>query len=181
VAYARKVREATAGGLRVLRSGLLASGCLVLSLLGHVLAGGTPPPPYAVVLLGLAATATCFALTGRRWRFGGLLVLLLTAQVVVHLCWSMWGSTGPPTAAPAASLMVAGHLLATGALAALLAWGEALLWALTEAVCPVRPRPMSLAPRVDGVPASGRQLPSPRRLSLVLTAPRRGPPTAWAA
>ncbi len=124
-----------------------ASALLVVSLsLGfHLLGGGGPPDP--ATLLGVAALVAAVALpvTARGVRPPGLLLLLGSAQVVLHLAFEGGNGHGHD-AAPVP--MVVTHAVATALTALVLLRGRALVrrgWLRWSAAH--LPRPVPRLPR----------------------------------
>jgi hypothetical protein len=160
----------------------LSAACLVVPTIAHALAGGDMPAfgPF-LFAAGLLSTA-CVALADRRLGVAGIAILLFLSQPGFHLLLNL--SAHEHGAGPSGSAvgMVVGHAVAAGALTVLLAGGEAVLWsmaALSSVLLLGRVRrilPPATQPRLAS--------PSPDRgddniryaLSIIRTAPRRGPP-----
>ncbi|MQA04806.1 MAG: hypothetical protein GEV07_19485 [Streptosporangiales bacterium] len=101
------------------------------SLALHVGAGG-PVPPVAGFLVAWAVVAgVSYALSGRRWTFGRLLVLLGAGQLVLHPVFE--STSRGSEVGYAESTMAVAHLAAAVLLAIVLAYGERVLWRLAEA------------------------------------------------
>jgi hypothetical protein len=191
---------ATHGVLRLVRSAVLAAGCLGLALSAHVVGGGRPPSVPMTLVLVLALTCACVWVTARRVGPVRLGLLLGGSQIALHELFmaltqpagcagplSMAGHSAMPAgcAAPAASVMtmrapttamVLAHVAATTGLGSALWYGERLLWAFLSwaGVTAVRALPR-LTSFVATVPTASvrRPRPAPGPLGGV---GRRGPP-----
>lgn len=129
------------GWLRYARASIVASIAVTVSVAGHVLGGGHAPHPLAIAILVGLATVPAYALGSRRLTRVGLIGLLATAQVVIHLVLSgatsstahhhdaVAGQTASITSS-SPLLMVIGHAFATLAIGLILASSETLLWRL---------------------------------------------------
>ena len=189
------------GGLwRIARGGLLAVCCTALAVLGHLGGGGQTPAPAqvcATVLLGAV-----FAVLGDRRRdFAQIAGAALVSQAVFHLAFSLSShgavaDLGHSPAAGSAAIgnanglaaemwpslsMVVGHVVAALAMAAVVAYGEVLVWALFHLFGLV-----GLPKLRQPSPAGPLRVPCARAAEVVrpggcLVArvhPRRGPPAA---
>ncbi len=179
------------GWPRLLRAGLLVTLTVLVSIGGHVLAGGAVHASAPAVLGVLALGAICVAAADTRRGVAEILPVVGLAQPVLHLLVSMGATHGHGAGAslPAvSSVSTVGMLLAHGVAAVvvsvLLAHAETLLWVLMGLA-----RRMSL-PRWQpvGVPALSRLAVAPRVCALppcsgMRAAPplRRGPPGALVA
>lgn len=117
--------------LRGLRASAVAAFCVTSSLLLHVGAGGSVPPVAGYLVAWAVVAAVGYALSGRRWTFGRLLVLLGAGQLVLHPVFE-YTSQGAEAGYPPTTMAVA-HLAATVLLAVVLAYGERVLWRLAAA------------------------------------------------
>lgn len=192
--------------LRLPRSAAIATVVLTLSTGAHTLAGGQlPPVPVtaactALILLGVVLVT--------RWKLTAtaLAGILSAGQWTLHAAFSVLSESSPAgpapvrhlhTAAAAGDLMAAAHdlpnshlpadldpsmlgahVLATLVTAALLARGEAALWALAAWL-----RPLSGIPAVPVLATSPTIPPAPRHAQVsrwrnLRRHPLRGPPAA---
>lgn len=188
-----------AGGVvRGARAAFLSSLVLSLAVCGHVLGGGDWPSAGALGGSALLATVMASVLTRVQLRMGRLVAALAAGQVAVHQLLSLTtghGTIGHDHAAMAAAegmpggsgavavdpnaltlRMLAGHAAATMLAAAVVGYGERILWLAWEAI---RPRLVAL-PAAHWVCRELRLAPrapeAPRPLVLLLTASPRGPP-----
>ena len=189
------------GPLRIIRAALLAVCCTGLAVLGHVRAGGEPPPAAALVAGTVVVGAAFAVLADRRRAFGQILVAALVAQAIFHAAFSLacahgfeltTGSTitpGPVAGAPAEvfpePVMVLAHLGAAAVLAALAAAGETLVWVVFHLLGLVRLPALTL-PSPAGVnitPARNHDddLPGGREFRICRAHRRRGPPALMPA
>lgn len=156
----------------------------------HVLGGGAAPHPLTLLILSVLAAIPVHLLSGRRLGFGLLLVLLGGGQFAIHHLLMAIGSMQPgghphdlaPMVHPTATApsdgpgMLLAHVVATVLTSLLLAYGDALLWALWTLLRPLLVVPFGV------VVAMPRLLPaaSIRRPLVLLAGPRpdrpRGPP-----
>ena len=123
--------QPASGPWRVVRALVVAAACVGITLSAHLLAGGMDVPPRSLLLLYGAVGALTYALSGRRWTFGRLVVALGAAQVVLHpafdlLAGGTMGSMG--------TTMLAAHGVAALVLAAVMARGDAVLWRTAQVV-----------------------------------------------
>jgi hypothetical protein len=190
-----------------LRSAMIATTMVTLAAFAHLVAGGHLPAPGILLAVVALTGLACTAATRLKLSIPAMTGLLAAGQLVLHETFAAFG--GPPsgpadTVAPHhqvpavlpvgpqhhfqpheldpsfASLMFAGHLLATLACALLLAKGEDALWSLAAWLRPLiqLPAPVAsdavVAPAAAGWPADSAPLPW-RNLRLDC---RRGPPAA---
>ncbi|MER6825579.1 MFS transporter [Streptosporangium sp. NPDC000563] len=124
---------------RLARAAAFAAVCLGLSVLAHVLAGGSVSVPSAAAALALAFLAA-FAVSGRERTLAVILPLLAGVQAGVHVMFSLAHAASPAEMAqmighvhsgllPGLGMLVA-HGWAVGLTALWLARGEAVLWEL---------------------------------------------------
>ncbi|HYN30560.1 MAG TPA: hypothetical protein VES95_11950 [Dermatophilaceae bacterium] len=183
------MRDPAAGRWRALRAAVAATVMVGLSTSAHTLAGGTAADPALLLVLAALVAPLCWWSTRIRLRPAHLVALLLGGQALVHLALTTMapagsgtatrvaghahgalvpvlaapgaGATDPATGAPGL-LMLGAHVAATVLTAAVLARGEALLWAVARRLLtsPARPtlraRPVRLglpAPAVALTPA----------------------------
>ena len=186
--------------LRVLRSLLLATVCLLTGVLAHVTAGGELPGPLALAALLAVGTAVAAPLLRFRASTRRVVLLLVVGQTVVHAVLTAasghhedgaaaHAGTGPASwlhhlgedLTAGHAVMAATHAAAAAAVGLWLARGEHALWllvALATAVLVDRIRPPRAAaatapPRV--VPVDHTLLPPVTHASTVCLR-RRGPP-----
>jgi hypothetical protein len=142
----------------------------VTAALGHLAGGGVIPTHVALVAF-VGSALVIWLLSTRQITTGQLIGLLVLCQVGVHFS---------STSMNMSTLMVATHLAATIASAALLSRGEAFVWQLAERLG-LRAVPALITARL--VPAARPAPPvhQPRSLVNVLLAhsrAERGPPIA---
>lgn len=161
---------------------------MVIALAGHLMAGGAVPGMASVLALAWIG-GCCVLLADRQRSFGSILAACSVAQVAFHLMFAVSGAPHAAHSAAATSTsvfadlsMIAGHALAAILTAALLAYGDTVLWSLFHAV-----RLVQVPPVVPPQPTV--------RLAVIRAAdhvsrwydflaqgqPRRGPPAAVAA
>ncbi|KAB2346870.1 hypothetical protein [Actinomadura rudentiformis] len=135
---------------RCMRGGFLAAACTLLALAGHSLGVGGAcclPPLPAVFVTGTVVGVLCVTVAARLLSFWKILVVVGWAQVAFHVSFAVTasgpahhaGAVPPPSPAGAAGApfgpsMLAGHLVAAIAAAALLAGADRALWWLLTAV-----------------------------------------------
>lgn len=191
---------------RLLRTAAVAGSVLSLAVGAHVQGGGGLPP--VSVLAAWAALVVLGVVLLTRWKLRApvLLGVLAAGQVLLHGAFTVLSDTGPLEAARAVHrhvaatgaaavstgaaahthlpwdlepAMLTAHIIATLVTAAMLAKGEAALWALAAWLRPFLG--MSVAPvlPVAVVPEPGPRRPPPARRRPVPRAHRlRGPPAA---
>jgi hypothetical protein len=121
--------DPTRGIVRVVRAVAVGGGAFAVSLAGHVAGHAVVPPLAALGPLAVVACVVAWALSSARWTATSLTGLVLVAQSVLHLAFSLAaGDAGHQHLAP----MLAGHLVATVIVVAALTRGEALLWGVAE-------------------------------------------------
>ncbi|MET9023628.1 hypothetical protein ABZV93_27015 [Actinopolymorpha sp. NPDC004070] len=188
------------GPLRIIRGALLAVCCTALAVLGHVGAGGEPPPVAALVAGTVIVGAAFAVLADRRRAFGQILAAALVAQVIFHAAFSLacahgydltTGTTLTPSPVAGAvaevspgPVMVLAHLGAAVVLAALAAAGETLVWVVFHLLGLVRVPALTLPSptRVGVTPARNHdELHRARELRICRAHRRRGPPAAMPA
>jgi hypothetical protein len=197
------------GLLRLTRAVAFASVAVVLSLVGHVAAGGRSPGTGTVLVLTAICVLPAIWLTSRRRRLPSLVAALAVGQLGLHhafmalsgtsACHASGGGhqhgavaiscTGMPGMAPTgegshvAPAMLLAHALATVALAALLAHGERVVWELRAWLRTVIPLPPG-APSAKAATHAGSATTwvSPLRWRAAAgSVSRRGPPGTVAA
>jgi hypothetical protein len=185
------VLEPGRGLARWVRAGVLVALTVLVSIGGHVLAGGTVHLSGPAALGVLALGAMCVAAADTRRSAREILPVVLVAQPVLHLLASMGGHAhaaqpvaGTPAATGAGLPMVAAHVAGAAVVSLLLAHADRLVWALAglrvrlavPAVVPAGPpawRPVVVPHR----PALG----VPARAALRAVPARRGPPAVAVA
>jgi hypothetical protein len=180
--------------LRLTRSAAFSVVCVGLAALGHNLAGGAGPAPWAMLAGGTAIMLVTSALAGRERPAVAIAVCLVVTQVALHELFAVEDPSGVSLALHAhgaaglgeSAGMLTAHLTATLLTAWWLARGEATLWTL------LRHLAVTAAHRLDallsvatGLPAAP-EIPAPRpvgsppalpaRRLLRHTVTRRGPP-----
>ncbi len=199
------------GLLRLTRAGAFALTAVALSLAGHVAAGGRSPGTVMVLLLAGVCVLPAVWLTARQRRLPSLVAALGAGEFLLHhafmalsgtaTCHVVHGSGHASHAAalhctrmadPAAMSGMAGgghlsppmllaHVLATIALALLLAHGERVVWSLCgwlRAAVPPLPGP-ALVPAARRTDATRSVRTAPSRLRPGSVS-RRGPPGLFA-
>ncbi|MFD0660405.1 MFS transporter [Thermocatellispora tengchongensis] len=123
-----------------MRAAVFSVVCVVLAALGHVVAGGSGPAPWAVVAGGLGVLAVAAGMAGRERSAAVISVSLAGAQLVLHELFA-FGSPAEEdislvlhlhgeSAGLGESLgMLIAHMTATLLTGLWLARGEAALWA----------------------------------------------------
>jgi hypothetical protein len=168
--------------LRLLRALLITAVVLALAAAGHLAGGGALPPLLVLIGLAAAVLGPIAWATGRRLTLGRLVVLLGAAQWGLHEVFLLASDVvacapfhlghhsthlGTGSACPAASVleaahhapagqgpaMLAGHVLAVLATAALITRTEAALWLALEWL-----RPLLDLLRPAALPAAARPL-----------------------
>ncbi|MFI6454925.1 MFS transporter [Streptosporangium amethystogenes] len=122
--------------LRLMRAAAFSAVCVTLAVLGHVVAGGSGPEPWAVVGGGAAVMAVSVLLAGRERSTVAISTVLSILQLSLHELFLL-GATGIPVAphphvrglGESLGMLVA-HLTATLLTGWWLARGETALWAL---------------------------------------------------
>jgi hypothetical protein len=162
--------------------------CMLLSLYGHLSAGGDLPNGGLLCLLGLLLAGFLIALADRRRGPLAVLAMVGGAQLALHVLLQLLGGAqqahscmhAMPSTGPNPLLMTAGHALATVVTAAVLAGAESAVFTVAAVLARALPRPLAALP----APAA------PARLVAVATPPgvrasgvtvarlyqRRGPP-----
>ncbi|GAA3532643.1 hypothetical protein GCM10022234_31980 [Aeromicrobium panaciterrae] len=158
------------GVIRLARSAAVALVCSVTAAVAHLSAGGEIPASSFTILFAGASVVAWLA-SVRRVTPGQLVGLLLLCQVCVHLGCSM-GSMEMSVA------MLATHVVATAASAAIMTRGESFVWTVAERLgLRLLPGPAV----VEAVPGAAVPMPVslPRSLKdvrLVHSRVLRGPP-----
>lgn len=168
-----------AARLRGTATGLLTAA---LAVAAHGVGSGAPPTGAATAQLAvLAATVGALAGTIRRATDTGVLLGLLAAgQLLAHLLLSAVGHSHTPTTAPPGAAMLAAHLVAIAAGAALIAAVDRLCSAVSRAV---RAAARAVCSPVAAAPVSATvSADQPLRSALLLAASvsHRGPPVSLA-
>jgi hypothetical protein len=123
--------DPTRGVVRVARAVAVGGGALAVSLAGHVAGHAAVPPLAALGPLAVVACVVAWALSSVRWTATSLTGVVLVAQSILHLAFSLAaGDAGQQHTAP----MLAGHVVATVIVLAALTHGEALLWGVAESL-----------------------------------------------
>ncbi len=186
---------------RFLRSVIVATLILSLSIGSHIMGGGTLPAPELLLLLGVLVMAPVTALSGRAFSFPALAGVLLTGELAIHS--ALTALAGAPTcgsAAPAphhgpatvdcsalagpmadsseaGTLMFLAHAAAAVVLGLLVTKGEAALGLLVAWLRPLTgtPEPFGIVPlRRAGTIVRAGSIRLRRRDAAV--PPLRGPP-----
>ncbi|MEV7286938.1 hypothetical protein AB0O01_20615 [Streptomyces sp. NPDC093252] len=124
------------GVVRGLRAGVLAAVCVLLPLMGHVLARCHAPGWLIVAAVAVVAVPGALLLTRRRLTDAQVIAALAAAQIAAHSAYALpdgGGSAallehGGAGAGPSSGVLFAGHLVAALLAARLLGVGERLLW-----------------------------------------------------
>lgn len=168
--------DPTRGLLRLLRGAGVGASAVVVSLAGHLAAGGAVPPITTLGIAVVVAMPCAWALSGVRWTVTSLAGVMLAAQSVFHLVFSAGAAA---FGSHLTASMLVGHVVAAVVMVAVLCRGEALVWAVVEG--------LSLRVRLLLRLVTSPLLAAPRTLvTLPLVAmprcwkrgvlPRRGPP-----
>jgi hypothetical protein len=185
--------------LRGLRGAVVGTTATTLAATGHAMGGGAVPGPAQLLVVGAGAVVVAVALSSRRWSLPSLLLVVLGVQAAYHVAFATGAgvqSTGPtgPMGHPGfmagmdhhgtpGLAMMAGHVLAAVATAALLARGEqwclALVALLGASLVAALWRPVPVRTHRPG--AAVRREERPRALLLARTVSRRGPPSGCSA
>lgn len=171
------------GRWRSVRAGAFVLIAAQIAVLGHVIAGGTPPDlPLLVVMSGLLVAALRSVAT-RRQRFPILLAAMAGTQLAFHLVLTLADAHHGSPGHDDPVRMLAFHALAAVVSAGLLAHGDRMLFALMGWLARRRPRPRIVDPVVSTagwtalVDRAGGVLRSRLAGS---TVSRRGPPAEFA-
>ncbi|MFE4665682.1 hypothetical protein ACFRI7_07155 [Streptomyces sp. NPDC056716] len=127
------------GVLRGLRAGVLATLCVLLPLVGHVLARCHAPGWVIVGAVAVVAVPGAVLLTRRRLTDAQVIGVLVAAQLASHVAYALAAAEGTVTsggvlvehgadAGPPAGVLLAGHLVGVVIAARLLGVSERLLW-----------------------------------------------------
>lgn len=161
---------------RLVRSGTLAALTAQIAVIGHLFGGGSLPDSAAIITVTAALTGAITGLAGKRRGFGSILLAMLGAQVAFHLVFSI--STHHAESLASVPMIVF-HLLAALASAALLAYGEKLIFGLFAALKRALPRlisPLIVVAAPAWTALLGVSTFRPTTTLITLTRPRRGPP-----
>lgn len=170
------------GPWRLVRALVVAGVCVGITLSAHLLAGGMVVPARSLLLVYGAVAAVTYAVSGRQWTFGRLLVALGAAQMLLHPAFDRLAGGGSMGSMD--TTMVAAHGVAALVLAAVMARGDAVLWRTARAVAALL-RPLVALLRIlrpfrpDAVrPASPAPVPDLRVPAGLVVAPgtERAPP-----
>lgn len=172
----------------MLRGAALAACCLLLGVSGHALGGAPLGPSVPVLVAAVFIAAGSVAWAGRQRGFGQLLGAAACSQLALHLTLSL--SLSPETSmgvhAALDLRMLLGHTVGAALLAAVLARGDATVWALYRALCrfavprlTVAPRAPDTCPRIGSARGDGAIMRAGLRLAAAT--PYRGPPRVAAA
>jgi hypothetical protein len=161
------------------RAGLLALVTVLISIGGHVLAGGTVHLSTPLLLGAAALGALCVAAADVRRSFGEIFAVVLLAQPVLHLL-SVMGAHGSHAGseAPVGTSMVLAHVAASLVASVLLADAERAFWTMAGLLLPVRIPTPTVACRC-ALPRVSPHDPTPTPLFSTWHAGtlwRRGPP-----
>jgi len=178
------VQAPTSTSWRVFRASVFAVIATQLAALGHVIGGGQLPDLAVLLTIAVFLGGSLSGLAARRRTGAQIFAVLAASQLVFHIAFAVTAThAGHGTDGPLDTpRMVAFHLLAALAAAALMAGGESTLFrlfaALHRVLVPARLiRPVVLAPAWTAVitnDSGGLRLRA-GELSLVS---RRGPPLA---
>jgi hypothetical protein len=197
------LRSPGTGAMRIVRGLVCAGVCLLLGCVAHGWAEGHLPGPISMMVAFAALAVVCVGLANRQRGFGFIAVVLGGAQLFLHFGFAVAaasaaapglgghvsGHGGGHLAAPPVVQdnfsawtgdMAVGHVLATLASAACLAYGERVVWWLARLVMPrlsgalAQPVPISGPPKqpVDALVL----LPVRHGALLARCLERRGPP-----
>lgn len=142
----------TTGRWRSVRAGAFALLAAQITVLGHLVAGGGAPDLTLLVAMSLLLVGCLRGLGGRRHGFGPLLAAMVLTQVVFHLLLTLAEARHPmPGGQDDHPLrMWLFHAVAALVSAALLAYGERLLFVLSGWASRLIPQRASV-PAVSGI------------------------------
>jgi hypothetical protein len=183
------VLEPGRGLARWVRAGILVALTVLVSMGGHVLAGGSVHLSGPAVLGVVALGAICVAAADTRRSTGEILPVVLVAQPVLHLLASMGGHAHAvqpapdPSAGSGAGLpMVAAHVAAAALVSLLLAHADRLVWSLDGLRVRVPTTAVPTVPAWRPLVVPRRPAPGvPARAALRAVPARRGPPVVAVA
>jgi hypothetical protein len=183
--------------LRLTRAIVFATVCLIVSVGGHVYAGGKPPATEMVVLAGLGATAVAYLLNGRERGPQVVLSATVGVQFVLHELFDRATTATTATSATSAGLLhqhgdlTFGMTLIHIVVAVLTGWwlyrGESAVWLMLRLwgktilpiprlLCPAVVAPARIRPEYPG------DEPEPSAGDIVAAVHhRRGPPVPGTA
>ncbi|MBF4161414.1 hypothetical protein [Nocardioides acrostichi] len=98
------MRDRASGALLWLRALLTGSLMVLLGVVGHMSAGGEPPPPWALVALCVAAVVLTAPSLTRRVSTLRCMALLVAGQTVTHLSLEVLAASGRRGSAPSGRL-----------------------------------------------------------------------------
>lgn len=168
----------SAGRAGIVRGGVLAAFCALLTVIGHVAGGGGLPDPAVLVVVLPPLTVVTIRLAERARGLAGTVAVLGGGQLALHLTLlalhPMADMGGPDT-----GTMLGAHGVVTVVVATAVRHADRALAVVAAAVARVRPRRPLPLPADRPLPA--RPLPAddpPTRLarSLAVADLRRGPP-----
>ncbi len=188
-----------AGGLRVVRAGVLAVLCVLLPVGGHALLQGHTPRLLVQAAVAALAVVLCLVLTRRRLSDTQLLAAFLGAQAAYHVCYVIPGAcatlTDAPggghlaglaehaTAGPGPSVLLGGHAVTLLLAARLLGTTESVLAHARPLAESAQRILHALLPLLTVVPAAHGPLRRPatdvaplRPAALACPCPGRAPP-----
>jgi hypothetical protein len=161
----------------------MSATCLIVPTFAHAAAGGGLPMQASLIVYIALLSVSCVALADRR-RSGIEIALMLAAtQPVFHVLLALGSHHGADAIVPSAP-MVAAHILAIAALAALLSGAESVAWTLatlSDTILLVRANRLAFSARTEPWPLAQAVWPRMSdRLGKVFdvlsSAPLRGPP-----
>lgn len=174
--------------LRLIRAAAFSVVCVTLAVLGHMVAGGSGPGPWAVAAGGSAVMAMTVPLAGRERSMTVISTGLLVLQLSLHELFALGdaaiitSASHPHARGLGESLgMLIAHLTATLITGWWLARGESALWALLRSArrrlgAMFRPPHPPVTPQAPPRPARVPLSPAPAGLLLRHSVSRRGPP-----
>ncbi|MET8826493.1 hypothetical protein ABZX40_28200 [Streptomyces sp. NPDC004610] len=180
------------GVLRGLRAGVLAAVCVLLPLMGHVLARCHAPGWLIVAAVAGVAVPGALLLTRRRLTDAQVIGALAAAQIAAHSAYALPGGDGSAAllehgGGPPSGVLFAGHLVAALLAARLLGLGERLLWQSGPVLAAVHRLLVFVWPRLAPGYGNGPRVVAVEETTPLRSATRvrrpagRAPPGSWGA
>jgi hypothetical protein len=161
----------------VVRGGVLAAFCALLTGVGHVAGGGAVPELTALVVLVPLLAAVFVSLADRCRGPVGTILTLGAGQFVLHQLMQLLHA--PHGSASSGTSMIGMHAVVTLVTAVALLHADAAVAALAGALSTVLPRPLTPPPARRSLPTlavAGSDLPARIARQIFVAHARRGPP-----